>query len=173
MRLVYILIVAAFLGVNTVYAHEEGSHMEIKENETEESVGICPVTHEPASGEYSYIHEGKTYYFCCSMCIEEFKKDPQKYISKIKEMNLEAFQYGFSPDPLVVKKGDIVKLDITSRDVTHGVYIKEYGINVTIKKGEHKKIEFFAGRVGTFDIICSVYCGPGHSGMRGRLIVEE
>lgn len=93
--------------------------------------------------------------------------------AKIKEISLEAYQYGFSPDPVVVKKGDIVRFDITSRDVTHGVYIKEYGINVTVKKGEHKKIEFFAGKEGNFDIVCSVYCGSGHSGMKGRLIVEK
>lgn len=138
-----------------------------------DEAGICPVIHNPASKEHSYIYKGKTYYFCCPMCIEEFKKEPQKYISRIKEINLEAFQYGFTLDPIVVKKGDIVKLDITSRDVTHGVYIKKYGINVSVKKDEHKKIEFFADKEGKFDIICSVYCGPGHSKMRGNLTVEE
>jgi cytochrome c oxidase subunit 2 len=74
---------------------------------------------------------------------------------------------------VVVKKGDIVKLLITSRDVTHGVYIKEYGINVTITKQEAKKIEFFVNKAGKFDIVCSVYCGQGHSSMKGKLIVEE
>jgi len=92
---------------------------------------------------------------------------------KIKEIKLEAYQFGFSPDSVVVKKGDIVKLLITSRDVTHGVYIKEYGINVTVTKEEAKNIEFFANKAGKFDIVCSVYCGPGHSNMKGKLIVEE
>jgi cytochrome c oxidase subunit 2 len=172
MKLIHILILAAFLGLNTVYANQE-HHMVTEEQKSQDAAGICPVLHEPASKEFSYTYEGKAYYFCCPMCIEEFKKDPRKYISKIKEVNLEAFQYGFSPDPLVVKKGDIVKLDITSRDVTHGVYIKEYGINVTVKKGEPKKIEFLADKEGNFDIVCSVYCGTGHSGMRGRLVVEK
>lgn len=98
---------------------------------------------------------------------------PQEDVSKIKEINLEAYQYGFSPDPVVVKKGDMVKFDISSRDVTHGVYIKEYGINVVVKKGEHKKAEFLADKEGNFEIVCSVYCGSGHSGMKGRLIVEK
>jgi len=93
--------------------------------------------------------------------------------AKIKEINLEAYQYGFSPDPVVVKKGDMVKFDITSRDVTHGVYIKEYGINVVVKKGEHKKKEFLADKEGNFEIVCSVYCGSGHSRMKGKLIVEK
>jgi heme/copper-type cytochrome/quinol oxidase subunit 2 len=172
MRIVYILMLLAFFGLNSVYAREEGHLMEVKESGAQEYIGICPVMHEPASEKYFYTYEGKTYYFCCPICIEEFKKDPQKYISKIKEINLEVFQYGFSPDPVVVKKGDILKFDITSRDVTHGVYIKEYNINFAVKKGEHKRIEFFADKEGSFDIICSVYCGPGHSKMKGKLIVE-
>lgn len=93
--------------------------------------------------------------------------------SKIKDIKLEAYQYGFSPDPVVVKKGDIVRLKVTSRDVTHGMHIKEYGINLSVKKGEVKEIEFLADKAGKFDIICSVYCGRGHSEMKGRLIVEE
>ncbi|MCM8800337.1 MAG: cupredoxin domain-containing protein, partial [Candidatus Omnitrophica bacterium] len=86
---------------------------------------------------------------------------------------LEAYQYGFSPDPVIVKKGDIVKLEITSQDVSHGVYIREYGINISVKKGETKRIEFLADKVGEFDILCSVYCGSGHSQMKAKLIVEE
>lgn len=92
---------------------------------------------------------------------------------KIKEIRLEAFQFGFSPNPVVVEKGDIVKLEITSRDVPHGVYIKEYNINVPVKKGEIKRVEFFADKEGEFNIQCSVFCGSGHSNMKGRLVVTK
>ena len=33
----------------------------------------------------TYEYEGKVYNFCCAMCIDDFKKDPQKYIKKIEE----------------------------------------------------------------------------------------
>lgn len=174
MKILYSLLLAAFLGLNMVYAQEAHHQMTMgREAPSPEDVGICPVTQQPALKDYAYLHGGKTYYFCCAGCIEEFKKDPQKYISKIKEIKLEAFRFGFSPDPLVVKKGDIVRLAISSSDVTHGVYIKEYNINITVKKGEDKKIEFLADKEGVFDILCSVYCGPGHSGMKGKLIIEK
>lgn len=171
MKLLYIFLSMLFLGANTVFAHE-GHKMEAMIVQGKE-VGICPVMHDEASKEYSYEYEGKTYYFCCPMCIGEFKKDPAKYISKIKEVKLEAFQFRFSPDPVVVKKGDIAKLEITSRDVPHGVYIKEYGINIPVKKGEIKKVEFLADKEGEFDILCSVFCGSGHSKMKGKLVVEK
>lgn len=93
--------------------------------------------------------------------------------SKIKEINLEAYQFGYEPEEIVVKKGDIVRLLISSRDVVHEVYIKEYGISARAEKGKIKKVEFIARKSGKFPILCSVYCGRGHSGMKAVLIVEE
>jgi YHS domain-containing protein len=105
----------------------------------EKELGLCPVMPtEKASAEFSHLYKGTTYYFCCAWCIAEFQKSPQKYISRIKEINLETFQYGFSPNPVIVKKGDITRLTITTRDITHGVLIREYNINVPVKKGEKK-----------------------------------
>lgn len=100
-------------------------------------------------------------------------KNVTEVATKVKEINLEAFQYGYYPDPIVVKKGDTVKISATSRDVTHGFYIKEYGINAVIKKGEKTEIKFVADKAGEFDIRCSVYCGSGHMSMKGKLIVKE
>ena len=91
----------------------------------------------------------------------------------VQEVRLEAYQYGYSPERIVVKKGETVKLLATSRDVPHGVFIKEYGINEKVEKGKDKEIEFIADKVGEFDILCSVYCGRGHHSMKSKLIVEE
>jgi len=104
---------------------------------------------------------------------KNIKNDQEKNTAFVKVIKLEAFQYGFSPDPVIVKKGEKVRLEITSRDVTHGVYIKEYGIKETVSKGEKKEVEFTAEKSGTFEIICSVYCGSGHSGMKGKLVVQD
>ena len=30
-------------------------------------------------------HNGRRIYFCCKMCVETFKKDPEKYIKKVDE----------------------------------------------------------------------------------------
>lgn len=48
---------------------------------------ICPVTGEQIDevAKATYEHEGKIYNFCCSMCIDEFKKEPQKYIDKVNQ----------------------------------------------------------------------------------------
>jgi len=46
---------------------------------------ICPVTGEKVDGKTTYEYQGKIYNFCCPACIDEFKKDPEKYIKKVEE----------------------------------------------------------------------------------------
>jgi len=142
-----------------------------QENVSQEP-GICPVMKLPAQADHSYTYEGRTYYFCCPSCIEKFKADPEKYASRIKTFDIEAYRYGYEPEIITVKKGDIVKMEASSRDVPHGIYIKEYNINRRLEKGETALIEFVAAKEGTFDIRCSVYCGTGHQAMKAKLIVQ-
>ncbi|MDD5449820.1 MAG: YHS domain-containing protein [Candidatus Omnitrophica bacterium] len=75
-------------------AKGHGGHVEAAETGSSaqtavEEVGnkICPVSGEEITeeGKATYEYKGKTYNFCCPMCIDEFKKDPEKYIEKIKE----------------------------------------------------------------------------------------
>jgi YHS domain-containing protein len=55
---------------------------------TEEGVPfntICPVSTEEADPNITYTYEGKTYALCCNSCLKKFKKDPEKYISRLSE----------------------------------------------------------------------------------------
>ncbi|MBF0478853.1 MAG: YHS domain-containing protein [Candidatus Omnitrophica bacterium] len=47
---------------------------------------ICPVSgmNVNSMSPVTYEYEGKIYNFCCAGCIDEFKKDPKKYIQKIE-----------------------------------------------------------------------------------------
>lgn len=47
---------------------------------------ICPVRGEPVDKNVSYVYKGKRYYFCCAMCVDTFKADPEKYIEKLQEI---------------------------------------------------------------------------------------
>lgn len=149
MKLLMVFLLGGFMAVQSVSAgkkdrQEHGKHKqkmekmdmqrgeEKKEKETD-NMGICPVMGGTASKDISYTYKDKTYYFCCPMCIGKFKKDPEKYVSKIKKIEIEAYQFGFSPERIVVNKGDIVRITAVSRDVTHGLMIKEYDINIAAK----------------------------------------
>lgn len=47
---------------------------------------VCPVSGEEIKEgkEVTYEYKGKIYNFCCTMCLKDFKKDPEKF-SKIAE----------------------------------------------------------------------------------------
>ena len=57
---------------------------------------ICPVTGEEIKdsdmGEAAKVeYNGKIYNLCCSMCVKDFKKDPETYIKKV-EAELESMK---------------------------------------------------------------------------------
>lgn len=90
----------------------------------------------------------------------------------VKEFTITAKQFAFEPSTIEVRKGDKVRLIITSQDVTHGFSIPEYGINERLEPGKPVTIEFTADKEGTFTTFCSVFCGAGHGNMKGKLIVK-
>ena len=97
---------------------------------------------------------------------------PSADAATVKEFKLTARQFSFEPGIIEVNKGDKVRLVITSMDVPHGFSIREYGINERLDVGKPVTIEFTADKEGTFTAFCSVFCGSGHSNMKGKLIVR-
>jgi cytochrome c oxidase subunit 2 len=94
--------------------------------------------------------------------------------SDVKEFHINAFQFGFDPSAITVKKGDRVRIILTSRDVTHGFAIPAFGISSDpITQGQSVTVEFTADKVGTFEFFCNIPCGPGHREMTGKLIVTK
>ena len=91
---------------------------------------------------------------------------------EVKEFKMTAKQFAFEPATIEVNKGDRVRLIVTSADVPHGIAIPEYGINERLDPGKPVTIEFTAEKEGTFTAFCSVFCGSGHSGMKGKIVVK-
>jgi len=89
-----------------------------------------------------------------------------------KEFKMTAKQFQFEPSTIEVNKGDKVRLIVTSIDVPHGIAIPEYNINERLDPGKPVTIEFTADKDGTFTTFCSVFCGSGHSGMKGKITVK-
>ena len=89
-----------------------------------------------------------------------------------KEFQITARDFEFDPPTIEINKGDNVRLIVTSVDVPHGFSIPEYGINERLDPGKPTTIEFLADKEGTFTSFCSVFCGSGHSNMKGKIIVK-
>jgi len=183
-KIISIVFSIFFVNFGIIYAQDHSEHKKsmmdhhkktLKESAVNVGNKICPFSGESIEGmggAAQVEHDGKKYNLCCQGCISMFNKNPQKYIDKIKEFDLEAYQFGFLPESITVNKGDIVILNLSSRDVNHGIYIADYNVNNMVKKDEPQLIEFVAEKSGEFDILCSVYCGKGHHDMKAKLIVK-
>jgi len=80
---------------------------------------------------------------------------------------------GWQPRVIRTKVGETVRLRLTSKDVTHGFLLPEFGINVgPISPGEFTTVEFVPDRPGTFTFYCNILCSTRHGAMNGRLVVE-
>ena len=91
--------------------------------------------------------------------------------AKTREFTLEASQFSYSPYRLEVNKGDRVILRLEPQDVTHGLYIDGYGLEIHASVGETAVLEFVADKPGTFRFRCSTTCGSLHPFMIGQLSV--
>ena len=74
---------------------------------------------------------------------------------------------------LHVPLGRPVKVIFTSEDVLHSLYIPAFRVKADAIPGRYSSIWFTATRVGEYHLFCAEYCGTKHSGMIGRVIVQE
>ncbi len=80
---------AMYGGSGSAFAHEGHDHdgaVSPSGSAEEAKKELCPVSGEKIEqeGKYTYEYEGKVYNFCSAGCVEEFKKDPERYIGKMK-----------------------------------------------------------------------------------------
>ncbi|MCP4673670.1 MAG: cytochrome c oxidase subunit II, partial [Desulfobacula sp.] len=72
---------------------------------------------------------------------------------------------------LVVPVNKPVKLNLTSDDVLHSLYIPAFRIKIDAVKGMHTYAWFLPEETGEYDFQCTEFCGSGHSDMLGTLKV--
>lgn len=100
-------------------------------------------------------------------------QNPAPATPGVHEIQVTAKKYAFSPEPIRVKKGEHVRLIITATDHDHGFKLEAFNVDQKLKKGVPTTVEFTPDKAGTFPFKCSHFCGMGHGGMKGALIVEE
>src|SRR6516162_1414002 len=71
---------------------------------------------------------------------------------------------------LHVPVGRDVKLILTSQDVIHSFFVPDFRIKQDVVPGRYTTAWFEAREPGTYPILCTQYCGTGHSMMRGEVV---
>lgn len=83
------------------------------------------------------------------------------------------FEYpnGLNANELVVPAGQPVKLVLTSQDVIHSFFVPEFRIKHDVLPNRYVYLWFNAPEEGVYQIVCTEYCGTGHSNMGAKIRV--
>jgi cytochrome c oxidase subunit 2 len=85
---------------------------------------------------------------------------------------ITAKRFEFVPSTITLKKGEAVKLFVTSEDVTHGFFLRQLKIDTELVPGETQQITVTPQSAGTFTAFCDHFCGSGHGNMKLTAVVE-
>lgn len=83
------------------------------------------------------------------------------------------YENGAQDPELRVPIGKPVKLLLTSQDVIHGFYAPAFRIKQDAVPGMTNYLWFQPTQTGTFDVMCSQYCGLEHSHMLTKIVVLQ
>lgn len=88
-------------------------------------------------------------------------------------VNVTGADFSYNPDEIKVKKGDTVKIVLTSGDsMPHDFVIDELNIQSDqVTQGQTAEVTFVADRAGEYEYYCSVG-NHREQGMVGTLVVE-
>jgi cytochrome c oxidase subunit II len=92
--------------------------------------------------------------------------------SEPKVIAISAKRFAFTPDHIVLKKGETVILRLSSEDVTHGLFLRPLKIDETIEPGHPVDVKVTPQTAGEFSAICDHFCGAGHGNMKMSVTVE-
>ena len=80
-----------------------------------------------------------------------------------------------SKEELVVPVGKPIKIELTSKDVVHSLFIPAFRIKIDATPRMTTYAWFQPEKIGNYDIFCAEFCGNGHADMRAvlRVVSEE
>lgn len=83
-----------------------------------------------------------------------------------RTIEIHAKRFSFDPAEITVKKGETVKLVVSSEDVEHSLVIPDLHVNATIKKDHPAEVTITPDKMGDFKGKCGHFCGSGHGSMK-------
>ncbi|MCK9400091.1 MAG: cytochrome c oxidase subunit II [Bacteroidales bacterium] len=95
---------------------------------------------------------------------------PVKAIGQMWSWMFE-YENGKNSAELVVPLNKPVKLNLSSRDVIHSLYIPAFRIKEDVVPGKNNYLWFTAQEEGEYDIFCAEFCGDRHSYMLSKVRV--
>jgi cytochrome c oxidase subunit II len=90
-----------------------------------------------------------------------------------QHVSMLAMKFDYIPDTITVKKGKPVVLELIALDRVHGFTVPGLGLRTDITPGPPIILRFTPGKAGVYNLHCDNFCGDGHEGMTGQIIVID
>jgi heme/copper-type cytochrome/quinol oxidase subunit 2 len=92
---------------------------------------------------------------------------------QIREINVVASEYAYSPARIEVQKDDVVRVKFTAQEVAHSFTIDvPYRISKRAANGQSVVFEFRADEAGRFPFYCNLTSCERCKQMKGELVVR-
>jgi cytochrome c oxidase subunit 2 len=88
-------------------------------------------------------------------------------------IKIVARRFSYTPNEIVLKKGQPAVLEFTSIDFVHGFKIPDLNIRADLPPGKVTRVHITPDKAGVYDFLCDNFCGAGHEEMNGRIIVRD
>jgi len=101
-----------------------------------------------------------------------FAQDAAAPASAARKITVTAKKYEFNPAKIEMKVGEPVEITLQAEDHAHGFTCKELGVEkVVVEKGQSQSFVINPQKAGTYEFKCAKWCGFGHGGMKGQIVV--
>lgn len=85
-----------------------------------------------------------------------------------RDIVIKGSNFTFDQEEYHVATGEAVRIIYQNEEGNHAISVKR--TNISLRHNEQTVVSFT--EPGSYEIICSVYCGAGHANMTAKLIVE-
>ncbi|MFZ6760323.1 cupredoxin domain-containing protein [Undibacterium sp. Ji50W] len=81
-------------------------------------------------------------------------------------------KFSFVPNRIEATPGEIIVLALSALDFPHGFNMPDFNLRMDLMPGKIINVELKPDKPGEYDFLCDNFCGEGHEGMSGKLIVK-
>ena len=92
--------------------------------------------------------------------------------TNLRVFHVEIKNDTFTPDTIIVRRGDLLRLEVSAIDKNYDITQPDYGSYLSIPRGATKKVSFGVSATDKFTLFCKS-CGGPELGPVGWLIVTE
>ncbi len=92
--------------------------------------------------------------------------------TRARTVHVKVMKFKFVPDKVTVRKGQTLKLEITSTDVEHSFRISTLGLNYPVEPGKTTEVVLTPAFTEELHADCGKFCGAGHKKMNFTIDVK-